>query len=296
MPRQSPFTTVASRLAHLARHRGADLHVHTNASDGEYTPSQVVAQARQADLAAVAITDHDTRHGVAEAHAAAAGAIEIISGVEITAEFAGREVHLLGLFLPPGETELDEELARLRNRRRTRFHEYIAALAARGIIIPEDRVYQAAETSHSLGRRHVAALLLAAGYARSRHEAFQRVLGPVSGLIGKLLIPVERAIRLVRDAGGIASLAHPHPELTEADFRGLAGRGLAALEAMYPWSRNSHAARLRAMAGKVGLAVTGGSDCHGPEPSHRRIGSHTITSDELAALRERIDRPGCVVS
>jgi predicted metal-dependent phosphoesterase TrpH len=286
MPRRSPFTSVPGRLAQLTRPRRADLHVHTTASDGEYTASQVVALARQAGLCAVAITDHDTLAGVGEEPQA--GGVEVIAGVEISASYAGREVHLLGYFVRTDHGELNAALARLCERRRERFFDFVTKLADRGAALPADRVRLVAESSASLGRRHVAGLLVSCGLARTRNEAFGRFLGPLAGkVLPKLLLPVGEAIHLVGAASGVAGLAHPPPELTEEQFRELAGLGLGALEAEYPWGRNSPAARLREVAGRLGLAVTGGSDCHGPEPAGRRVGAHGITAAELAALRGR---------
>jgi predicted metal-dependent phosphoesterase TrpH len=107
-----------------------------------------------------------------------------------------------------------------------------------------------------------------------------------------LLVPVEEAIGLVHAAGGVASLAHPPPDLTDGAFGQFREMGLDSLEVEYPWGRGSPAARLRAAAARFGFAASGGSDCHGPEPAHRRIGSEGITSDELAALRGRAARAG----
>jgi 3',5'-nucleoside bisphosphate phosphatase len=297
MPRNSPFTALCGQLAKLNRPRRADLHVHTTASDGVFTPSQVVALARQANLAAVAITDHDTLAAVGEARDTAADQLEVVPGVEISAGFNGREVHLLGYFVRTDHPELNAALARLCERRRERFRDYVAKLASRGTRLPDDHVKLVEEASPSLGRPHVAGLLLACKFAHNRHEAFHRFLGPLAGsVLPKLLLPVEEAIRHVREAGGIASLAHPSPELTDDDFRTLAGFGLGALEAEYPWGRRSRAMRLREAASRLGLMVTGGSDCHGPDPAHRRIGTHAITADELAGLREWRDRSGSCAS
>src|SRR5581483_446006 len=184
MPRRSPFTSVARRLAQLSRPRLADLHVHTTASDGEFTPAQVVALARQAALCAVAITDHDT---LAAADAAGEG-IEVIPAVEITAGFAGRELHLLGYFVRTDHGELSAALARLRERRRERFFDFAAKLADHGTALPADRVKLVAESSASLGRRHVASLLVACQFARTRTEAFGRFLGPVAGKVTPQLL------------------------------------------------------------------------------------------------------------
>jgi predicted metal-dependent phosphoesterase TrpH len=287
MPRRSPFSDVPARLAEIARPRLADLHVHTSASDGDYTPAQVVALARQAKLAAVAITDHDTLAAVGAARAATEGGLEVVSGVEISASHTGRELHLLGYFVRPDDGELDAALARVREGRRARFHHFVARLAAAGTRLPDDRVELVAGDAASLGRRHLAKLLVDCGFARSRVEAFHRLLGPVArAVVPKVLLPVGEAIRLVRGAGGVASLAHPPPDLADEDFLALVGAGLAAVEAEYPWGRNSPARRLRATAARLGLAVTGGSDCHGPDPSHRRVGSRGVTAAELTALRD----------
>jgi 3',5'-nucleoside bisphosphate phosphatase len=289
--KRSPFTSVPERLAGLARPRRADLHLHTTASDGEYTPAQVVALARQANLVAVAITDHDTFAGVEESRGVAGESVEVVPGVEISACHNGREVHLLGYFIRTDNSDLNAALATLRSGRCERFHGFVARLAEHGVALPEDRVRLVAESSPSLGRRHLAGLLQSCGIAKTRYEAFQRYLGPAARTLPpKLLIPVEEAIQLVTAAGGIASLAHPSPELADADFRRLAEFGLAALEVEYPWAKRSIAKRLREAALRLGLAMTGGSDCHGPDPSHRRIGSYGITAEELTALRGWVDR------
>jgi 3',5'-nucleoside bisphosphate phosphatase len=286
MPKRSPFTALCGQLARLNRPQRADLHIHTIASDGEYTPSQVVALATQAGLMAVAITDHDTTVSVADAQEVAGEQIEIIPGVEISAEYERREIHLLGYFIRLDHRELNEALARVRESRQERFRDFIHQLAQRGHRIPEDRVKLVEENSPSLGRRHVAGLLTACGFARTRTEAFHRFLGPITRQVQpKKLVPAEEAIQLVIAAGGVTALAHP-PELTEDDFHSLAGMGLGALEVEFPSCTNKESLRLREIASRMGLALSGGSDCHGPQPSHRGIGSCTITADELNRLRQ----------
>ncbi len=288
MPRTSAYTLAPSRLAQLAAPARADLHVHTTASDGEYTPSQVVALARLARLRAVAVTDHDTLAALPEARAAAGDDIELVPGVEISTAFAGREFHLLGYFVRTDHSELNAALATVCTARRGRFRDFVALLGERGQTLPEDRVRLVEEATSSPGRRHVAGLLVACGHARTRTDAFHRFLNPVARTVrSKSLVPIEEAIRLVHAAGGVASLAHPPAALADEQFATLRAAGLDAVEAVYPWGRKSPAARLREIAGRFGFAVSGGSDCHGPEPAHRRIGSHALTSDEFAALRDR---------
>lgn len=291
MPRGSPFTTLCRRLADHEQPVRADLHVHTTASDGTYTPSQVVALARAARLTAVAITDHDTLAGIPEARSTPAGALEVVPGVEITAAYAGREIHLLGYWVRTDDPALSTALARLGRRRQERFQDSVARLSAAGVVLPADRVAQVLATTSSPGRRHIARLLVSAGYARSCAEAFHRYLKALTGrVVPKLRLPAEEAIALVTAAGGVTALAHPPPDLTEADLRTLAGWGLQAIEADYPAAVGKFRRRLREWAGPTGLTITGGSDCHGPEPPGRAIGSHGISTADWEALRERAGR------
>jgi len=288
MPRTSAYTLAASRLAQLAQPSRADLHAHTTASDGEFTPSQVVAHARLAKLCAVAITDHDTLAGVEEAQTAAGTHLTLVPGVEISSLFGGREVHLLGYFVRTDHAELNTALAKMCAARRERFRSFVEVLRHAGHAIPEDRVQIVEAATVSLGRRHVAGLLVACGTARTRTDAFHTLLSRVRGqTVPKVLVPVEEAIALVRSAGGVSSLAHPPRDLTDEQFDQLRGFGLNAVEAVYPWGRHSPIKRLRETARRLGFAISGGSDCHGPEPAGRRIGSYAITADELAELAAR---------
>jgi predicted metal-dependent phosphoesterase TrpH len=170
----------------------------------------------------------------------------------------------------------------------------IAKLHARGCPLPADRVDRVEAASVSLGRRHVAALLVAGGFARDRRDAFLRIMGPIAGeIIPKYFLPLEDAIALVHAAGGVCSLAHPPAGLTDAEFRELAIAGLDALEVEYPWNRRSYANRLREVAARHGFAVTGGSDCHGREPRRCAVGSRAIGLSELDALRRLSGQAGC---
>jgi predicted metal-dependent phosphoesterase TrpH len=294
VPKRSPFTRLCGTLAALGPPPRADLHTHSTASDGAFTPSQVVARARAARLSAVALTDHDTLAGVPEARAAATGTgLEVVPAVEISTAFAGREFHLLGFFVREDRAELNAALARLCAARRARYYSFVDALRARGLALPPDRAELIERGTHSPGRRHVAGLLVACGHAGTVHEAFRRFVSAAGASAApKELLPIGDAIRLVRAAGGVASLAHPPDDLTDGQVGELAGLGLGALEAAYRWPRAAVAARWRAVAARFGLAVSGGSDCHGPVPAAHGVGAHAITCTELEALR---DRAGCVL-
>jgi hypothetical protein len=273
MPRGAPFTALCQLAARLARPVVADLHLHTTASDGEYTPSQLVAFARQARLDAIAVTDHDTFAGVEAAVEAARGSgVRVIPGVELTAEWGGREVHVLGYF-PDGLPRDDGERAALAvvsrlnilvDRRRERFGDFVRLIRAAGHRLDDGLVAAVEATSASLGRRHVAGLLVRAGVARTWGEAWGRFVAPLGGrVVPKLRLPFAEATGLVRQAGGLSSLAHPPSDLSETELAAMRNAGLGAVEAKFPAAGVGRTATLRGWAAALGLGVTGGSDCHG---------------------------------
>lgn len=283
MPVRQPFTALC-QLACRPRSSGrADLHVHTDQSDGIYSPAQVVDLARRSGLAAVAVTDHDTLAGVEPARQAAARSdVEIIAGIEITAEFRCREVHLLGYFVRTDNTGLNDTLERLRAHRVRRFWEMVERLRACGVSLDEGELRPAA-ASGTLGRRHLAMQLIKERRAGSVREAFSRYLGDNGRVaVPKLRLPIFDAIDLVRAAGGVASWAHPSYDCNRESLIELRGRGLRAVEADYPGFRPSRVRELRSLAEELGLAITAGSDCHGPG---RDLGRCSVTAAELEKLR-----------
>jgi predicted metal-dependent phosphoesterase TrpH len=282
--KNQPFTALCRQLAASATPCRADLHIHTTVSDGTYSPQQVVDIARRAGLAAIAITDHDALEGSKAARAATQG-VEVINGVEVTSEYEGHEVHILGYFVNVSDRALNAALEQLRSSRRERFHAMADRLRGCGAVI-DDSDLIAADCGGSLGRRTLATLLHAHGKVGSVREAFDRYLadgGPAD--IPKQRLSLDRAIALARGAGGVTSLAHPRATLTLDDLTQLRDRGLQAVEVEYPTHRAARSRELREWASRLGMAITGGSDCHGPEPLHRGIGCRSVTIEELNALR-----------
>ncbi len=283
MPARQPFTFLCQQLAHGPHAGRADLHLHSTASDGTYTPAQLVELARRSGLAAIALTDHDTLAGLPAARRAAAGtSLEVIAGVEITAERHGRELHLLGYFLDPDDPPLLDALARICRGRAERFHGMVERIRAAGVSV---QIEGEDLSPRALGRRHLAELLVAQGKAGSVREAFQRWLKDGGkAAVAKPRLPVAEAIALVRQAGGVAAWAHPpYDGGTFATLTELAALGLGAVEAEYPDTPRSKREALRRFAGELGLAVSGGSDCHGP--GKRTVGACTMSDEELERLR-----------
>jgi predicted metal-dependent phosphoesterase TrpH len=290
MPRRDPFTALCRQFAEMKSRRLADLHAHTTTSDGDWTPSQLVAQARNAKLAAIAITDHDTTAGVAEAlrTAAAMTGIDVVPGVELSVSFRGREIHVLGLFVDPDDAALTEECRRMGVARRERFDAYLVQLAAAGWPIPVSLVERVRSTAASLGRRHVASLLIESGHASSQHAAFTKHLAAVVERIPpKRLAALPDAIRLIRDAGGISILAHPPGEFDRPVYEELAALGLDGVESRHPSASNTQVDYLRDTARSLGMTVSAGSDCHGPWAVGRSFGSYGLYPDEFDALKAR---------
>lgn len=242
-----------------------DLHCHTTASDGALPPGAVVQVAARAGVRVLAITDHDTVDAVGEAARAAADlGVRIVAGVEISARIGPRELHVLGHFLDPADPALAGRLAAFRQGRASRGDAILERLRAHGVDLdPAELAVQAG--GGSVGRPHVARLLVARGVARNMQDAFDRWLCEGRpGWVERPFPEAEEAIALIRGAGGVASLAHPAlsgvcgPELER-----LAGLGLSAVEVDHPGQAEAVRRKLRVVAGSLGLLTTGGSDFHG---------------------------------
>ena len=257
----------------------ADLHAHTTASDGQLTPTEMVNAAKKAGVGVLAVTDHDTTGGVAEATLAAEKVgIRLIPGVELSAEGAPGKCHLLGLGIDPANRELIETLARVSEARRVRNERMAARLRSLGVDITLDEVTIAAPRGANVGRPHFAALLIAKGVAKDNTDAFARFLsddGPA--YVEKETLSPADSIRLIQGAGGRCFLAHPgllrlaQHETFETRLRDLKALGIDGLEAYYGKHSPVQNEQFVRLADKLGLMVTGGSDFHGSAVSEARL-------------------------
>ena len=268
-----------------------DLHLHTTASDGALRPSALVARAVAAGVRTLAVTDHDTVSGLAEAEAAsdALGAT-LIPGIEITAVEDGRDVHVLGYGFDPADAALERFLADQREDRIRRVREIGHRLAALGVPIDVERLLeQVLESGSSVGRPHVAEALVDGGHAVSRDDAFSRFLErSAPAFVPRRGADVAAVVGVVRRAGGISSLAHPG--LTRVDDRipGFARAGLDALEARHTDHDADTERKYRALARSLGLALSGGSDFHCDRGLHPcPLGVVCLAADDFARLIAR---------
>ena len=246
-----------------------DLHLHTTHSDGSQTPAEVVTLAHEAGVSALAITDHDITTGLPEAMATGqALGIEIIPGIEISSRHGESELHVLGYFLKWEDAQLNERLTALRESRHRRNPKIVALLQAAGIDITYDAV-RAVAGSDSVGRPHIARVLMDKKVVTSAKEAFDRFLaeGKPAYVPRDLPSPAD-AIRWIREAGGLAVLAHPTwvktVEGTLTDLaRQLKEQGLDGVEVHYSTHTPRQTREYLSLAKQLGLLVTGGSDFHG---------------------------------
>ena len=268
-----------------------DLHSHTDKSDGTLSPAELIDLARRNGLRTLAITDHDTVAGYDEGapYARAAG-LELICGVELSAKFHGRSVHVLGYFFsePPGE-EFRAHLRRLETSRRERNGRLAARLRELGLQVERE---EAEKLGHSqIGRPHFARLLVEKGYVADIREAFDRYLDESApGYVERRDPSLENVIHWIHGAGGLASWAHPVRMVKESGlpvetlFREMAEQGMDAIEAYHSDHSAEDQAQYLALAAQIGLAVTGGSDFHGDSKPHIDLGMVVLPPNLWAIL------------
>ncbi|MDP8970898.1 MAG: PHP domain-containing protein [Actinomycetota bacterium] len=279
----------------------ADLHTHSTFSDGTTTPTRNAELAAHAGLRALALTDHDTTEGWSEAAAGcAAHGLEFVPGLELSTEWDGRSVHLLGFWVDPGHPGLAAECARLRDERFERARRMVGRLVELGLPLSMEAV-EARAGRAPIGRPHVAAAMVEAGVVPDLQAAFDRYLAEGRpAYVPKHALDPEQGAHLLIASGGVAVLAHPGPTFP-AEHTGrwsrearntlrlidrLTAAGLAGLEADHSAHDPATALLWRRVAARRGLLVTGGSDFHG-DAKDVKIGQRATDAEGLEALRQR---------
>lgn len=242
----------------------ADLHCHTTASDGLLTPKELIRLAADLSLKGIGITDHDTIQGWKEAEEAGAHyKIQILRGIELNTDWLGKEVHILGYEVDSSSNDLKDKLKSLSKAREQRMLEILERLATQGIRICEDEVRQFAQ-GESIGRPHIAQVLVERGFARNIREAFERYIGIGSpAYVSRYKLTTEEGIELVREARGIPVLAHPGMQRLEEEIPAWVEVGLQGIEVLHSEHKPEDVTKYRAIASQYHLLMTGGSDFHG---------------------------------
>lgn len=292
-----------------------DLHCHSTASDGTFAPAAVVQLAKERNLSALALTDHDTVNGVAEAAAAAAAAgIEFLPGIEISAEYPHPgTMHLLGYGIDPASPVLRSLTDTLLGGRDDRNPRIIAKLQSLNVAITMDEVEAEAKVEKAepggepakkkpIGRPHIAAILLRKGYVSSIKQAFDKYLAP-GGLayFDKERLAPHVALQMIHDSGGVAVLAHPvqlrytNDAQLETVVKDLVDHGLAGLETIHSDHDDQLVEQYTAIAKRYGLVTTGGSDFHGTNKKDIDLGTargRRVPREFFDRLRERVAARG----
>ena len=264
----------------------ADLHLHTNFSDGTFTPEELVKEAINAGLSTIAITDHDTINGILPAKIAAGDILEVIPAVEMSAELDSKEFHILGYFVDLDSAVLNVQLKKMYEVRIERVYSILEKLRGLNINMEPEEVFGIAGQG-TVSRLHIARALLAKGAVSNIYEAFARFIGNDGpAYVGKFSVSPLETISLIKEAGGIPVLAHPYTYNRDELIPSLIKSGLRGIEAYYPEYPKSVVQFYLKVAEKYGLLVTGGSDCHGIGKPDIKVGCVKMPYELVERLKQ----------
>ncbi len=270
--------------------KSVDLHMHSTFSDGEMGVPDLIDLCHRNGVSAMAITDHDNIDAFEDGkeYAASLG-IEFLTGVEISSQDEGSDIHILGYCFDPTHLRLNQTLVRLRERRKDRAREIIARLNRMGFEISFEKIDHQTGNG-AIGRAHIAMAMLEAAYVESFQDAFNRYLGNdsdlMAGIISEKLSP-ESAIRLIQEAGGVAVLAHPSKTARDDLIQDMVDMGLRGIETFCHGQTFACAQKYRDIARRYGLVCTGGADFHAQREDGRHgPGSLRIPYSVVERLRE----------
>jgi predicted metal-dependent phosphoesterase TrpH len=268
-----------------------DLHLHTNASDGLFTPEEVVGRAMRLNLRAIAITDHDTVDGFVGASLFAEGTdLEVLPGVELSCIYKGFDVHILGYLIDYKNPEFVRKIETFRQQRYKRGEAMVAKLNDLGINLSMETVKSIAGNS-AVGRPHVADALLREEFVQTYDEAFARYIGyHAPAYVPKPELTPEHGMDLIHLVRGVAVMAHPGSLNHDEFIPDLVDMGLDGIEAYHSLHDKSDLQRYKSYAKKYGVIFTGGSDCHGPRKGKVLMGTQAVPFgclEELKRVKER---------
>ncbi|RJO65300.1 MAG: PHP domain-containing protein [Candidatus Omnitrophota bacterium] len=255
----------------------ADLHLHTVYSDGSYTPEKLIDEAAKSGLSAISVTEHDSVDSTELVMACSrVHGLEAIAGIEFTAEYNDREIHILGYLVDYKNHSLREKIAVLQQVRTERVHHILKKLGALNIALDPSKVFALA-TKGTVGRLHIAKALVSEGLVGSTWEVFDKYLGDKGpAYVAGFRFSVYEAARIIKDAGGIPVLAHPHVLENNDLIPYFAEQGVMGIEALYSEYSEETVHFYLQIAQKLNLLVTGGSDFHGDAKPEVKLGSVKI--------------------
>jgi hypothetical protein len=267
----------------------ADLHLHTQFSDGTFTPEELAGHGASLGFATLALTDHDSVEGCARmAAACTAAGIEFIVGAELTAEHGDTEVHILGYFLDPENQTLLEKIAGFQAVRQDRIREMVAALNRVGVPLQVESVFALANCQ-SPGRPHVARALVKEKLIGNLDEAFEKYLKKGRpAWVPKTKMSALEGVELIHQAGGLAVMAHPGLNRTDEIIPALVNAGLDGIECFHTKHSTALSERYLEIADRFHLLVTGGSDCHGFSKGKPLIGGVKLPYEHVEKMKAKV--------
>jgi len=268
-----------------------DLHMHTNHSDGYYSPLELITKVKEKNLTIISITDHDSTNAMEEAVTIGKDfGVEVIPGVELSTDIEDKEIHLLGYFVDIHNSELIKYLSFFREERYHRAKRIVRKLNILGMDISLDDVLEIAKNS-AIGRPHVAFAMIKLGLVKDYYEAFQKYLrdnGPAYER--KIHISPQSALKLINDAGGLSFIAHPG-HIKESILMTLINAGIDGIEVTHP-SHNEYQMKFyRGIVNQYCLLESGGSDFHGGQKGDEdNLGIYTLSQSRLDDMRQMLLR------
>ncbi|OGS20623.1 MAG: hypothetical protein A3J83_06255 [Elusimicrobia bacterium RIFOXYA2_FULL_40_6] len=271
-----------------------DLHVHTNFSDGSFSPEEAIKHAQKIGLHAIAVTDHDITDGITPAVIEGARrGVEVVPGIELSVDLKDSsvgEMHILGYYIDWQNKGFQEKLKMFRQTRKERAETILAKLSALNINLNRDKIFDSSKEDKAIGRLHIANRMIEEGYVKNTKEAFLQYLAfNRPAYVPKHHMDPQEAIELIKNVRGIPVLAHPnYGNLTDKQFiKDLISYGLCGIEAWHSKHSPSVQQKFMDLALEFNLLITGGSDCHGPSSTNLPImGKQNIPYDALTYLKK----------
>jgi hypothetical protein len=266
-----------------------DLHMHTNHSDGVYSPSEIVNKAKEAGLEAISISDHDSINGIEEAiETGNSIGVEVVPGVEISSEYNGKEVHILGYFINIKDPEFKRYLQFFREERVKRAERILEKLDNLGLHLTFDDVMEVAKNS-AIGRPHIAKAMHAKGLVSSYYEAFNKYIGNgCPAYEKKVHLSPESAYKIITDAGGLSFIAHP-AFMQEDVLKDLIESGVDGIEVYHPSHPAQKVKFYKGIVSEYYLLESGGSDYHGGQRNDDdNFGRFYTSYSSLEAMKKRL--------
>ena len=264
----------------------ADLHVHSYFSDGTFSPQDIVSEALKRGLSCISITDHDTVEAIPIARQSGADKLEVVPGIELTAESGGQEIHILGYLIEYDDPGFLKMLKEMQSVRIKRIYEICKKLKKLGVGIEPEEIFSLSSKG-SVGRLHVARALHEKGHVFSLADAFYRYIGDKGpAYVGKFKMTPKEAIGWILKVKGIPVLAHPNTLSDNAVIADFVKAGIMGIEAIYPEYSEYQTNEFIKIAEKYNLLITGGSDCHGMAKEDVHLGKIKLPYEYVEKLKE----------